>query len=58
VLAGQRVKENYRFGTMIEVPRAGGGHRPDRRVHRIFSFGTNDLTQMMFGVSRDDSERI
>lgn len=44
----------YKFGTMIEVPRAA--IRADRmaEVAEFFSFGTNDLTQMTFGFSRDD----
>jgi pyruvate,orthophosphate dikinase len=44
----------YHFGTMIEIPRAA--LRADRmaEVADFFSFGTNDLTQMSFGFSRDD----
>lgn len=44
----------YRFGTMIEVPRAAirAGHMAEHAD--FFSFGTNDLTQMGFGFSRDD----
>jgi hypothetical protein len=34
----------------------GADRRPDRRTCRIFSFGTNDLTQTTFGISRDDAE--
>jgi pyruvate,orthophosphate dikinase len=46
----------YKFGTMIEVPR--GALTADRiaEVAEFFSFGTNDLTQMTFGFSRDDAE--
>jgi pyruvate,orthophosphate dikinase len=44
----------YRFGTMIEIPRAAikAGHMAEQAD--FFSFGTNDLTQMSFGFSRDD----
>ena len=46
----------YKFGTMIEVPR--GALTADRIAEQaeFFSFGTNDLTQMTFGFSRDDAE--
>lgn len=46
----------YPFGTMIEVPRAAltAGEIADQA--EFFSFGTNDLTQMVFGISRDDAE--
>jgi len=52
--AGVRV--DYKFGTMIEVPR--GALTADEIAHEadFFSFGTNDLTQMTFGYSRDDAE--
>jgi pyruvate,orthophosphate dikinase len=52
--SGQQVK--YKFGTMIEVPR--GALTADRIAEHaeFFSFGTNDLTQMAFGYSRDDAE--
>ena len=47
---------DYKFGTMIEVPR--GALTADEIAHHasFFSFGTNDLTQMTFGYSRDDAE--
>jgi pyruvate, orthophosphate dikinase len=50
------VQVDYKFGTMIEVPR--GALTADRiAAHAaFFSFGTNDLTQMTFGYSRDDAE--
>jgi pyruvate,orthophosphate dikinase len=50
------VHVDYKFGTMIEVPR--GALTADRiAAHAaFFSFGTNDLTQMTFGYSRDDAE--
>jgi len=52
--SGQQV--HYKFGTMIEVPR--GALTADRIAEHaeFFSFGTNDLTQMTFGYSRDDAE--
>jgi pyruvate, orthophosphate dikinase len=46
----------YRFGTMVEVPRAALTAGAIARVAEFFSFGTNDLTQMTFGISRDDAE--
>ena len=50
------VEVDYKFGTMIEVPR--GALTADEIAHEadFFSFGTNDLTQMTFGYSRDDAE--
>jgi pyruvate,orthophosphate dikinase len=50
------VKVNYKFGTMIEVPRAALTADQIATVADFFSFGTNDLTQMTFGYSRDDAE--
>ncbi|MFA6379154.1 MAG: putative PEP-binding protein, partial [Candidatus Omnitrophota bacterium] len=47
-------KFNYMFGTMIEIPRAALQAGKLAQVAEIFSFGTNDLTQMSFGFSRDD----
>ncbi len=46
----------YKFGTMIEVPRAALTAGEIAEVAEFFSFGTNDLTQMTFGISRDDAE--
>jgi len=45
----------YLIGTMIEVPRAALTARAVAGVAEFFSFGTNDLTQMTFGYSRDDA---
>ena len=45
---------NYQFGTMIEIPRAALTGDRMARTAQFFSFGTNDLTQMTFGFSRDD----
>jgi pyruvate, orthophosphate dikinase len=46
----------YKFGTMIEIPRAAVTADAIAQVAEFFSFGTNDLTQMTFGYSRDDAE--
>ena len=45
---------HYQFGTMIEIPRAALTADRMARAAEFFSFGTNDLTQMTFGFSRDD----
>ena len=45
---------DYQFGTMIEIPRAALTADRMARTAEFFSFGTNDLTQMTFGFSRDD----
>ena len=47
----------YKFGTMIEIPRASLTAAEIAEVAEFFSFGTNDLTQMTYGYSRDDAER-
>ncbi len=52
--AGVRV--DYKFGTMIELPRAALTAGQIAQVADFFSFGTNDLTQTTFGFSRDDAE--
>ncbi|HEY9723419.1 MAG TPA: putative PEP-binding protein, partial [Oscillatoriaceae cyanobacterium] len=46
----------YKFGTMIEIPRAALTADQIAQEAEFFSFGTNDLTQMTFGYSRDDAE--
>jgi pyruvate,orthophosphate dikinase len=46
----------YKFGTMIELPRAALTAGQIAQVAEFFSFGTNDLTQTTFGMSRDDAE--
>ena len=51
------VKVPYKFGTMIEIPRAALTAGEIATVAQFFSFGTNDLTQTTFGYSRDDAER-
>jgi pyruvate, orthophosphate dikinase len=57
VMEEKNVKFEYKFGTMIEIPRAAvtAGEVAERA--QFFSFGTNDLTQMTYGYSRDDAER-
>ena len=54
--AGGGVEVDYKFGTMIEVPRGALTADEIAREASFFSFGTNDLTQMTFGFSRDDAE--
>ncbi|MCE1253255.1 MAG: pyruvate, phosphate dikinase [Anaerolineae bacterium] len=53
----KKVKVAYKFGTMIEIPRAAVTAGEIAEYAEFFSFGTNDLTQMTFGYSRDDAER-
>ena len=48
-------KIDYRYGTMIEIPRAALLANKMAQTAEFFSFGTNDLTQMTFGFSRDDT---
>ena len=50
------VKVHYKFGTMIEIPRAALTAGEIAQDAEFFSFGTNDLTQTTFGFSRDDAE--
>ena len=50
------VRVDYKFGTMIEIPRAALTADAIAEFSEFFSFGTNDLTQMTFGYSRDDAE--
>ena len=52
------VKIEYLYGTMIEIPRATLVADQIASVAQFFSFGTNDLTQMTFGFSRDDVNAI
>jgi pyruvate,orthophosphate dikinase len=53
---GERIE--YLFGTMIEIPRAAVTADEIAEVAEFFSFGTNDLTQMGMGVSRDDAQKF
>ncbi len=57
VMKEKAVTFPYKFGTMIEIPRACVTAAEIASVAEFFSFGTNDLTQMTFGYSRDDAER-
>ncbi|MDH4036349.1 MAG: pyruvate, phosphate dikinase [Candidatus Krumholzibacteria bacterium] len=58
IIAANGVKLPYLVGTMIEVPRAALTAGEIASVSDFFSFGTNDLTQMTFGFSRDDSPKF
>jgi pyruvate,orthophosphate dikinase len=57
VVEEKKVDFTYKFGTMIEIPRAAVTAAEVAKLAEFFSFGTNDLTQMTFGYSRDDAER-
>jgi pyruvate,orthophosphate dikinase len=57
VMKEKGVDFEYKFGTMVEIPRAAVTAAEIAQVAEFFSFGTNDLTQMTFGYSRDDAER-
>lgn len=56
VMQEQNVQIHYQVGTMIEVPRAALLADEIGKVADFFSFGTNDLTQMTMGLSRDDAQ--
>jgi pyruvate,orthophosphate dikinase len=56
VMAHEGVYIDYKFGTMIEIPRAALTAAEIAQHAQFFSFGTNDLTQTVFGFSRDDAE--
>jgi pyruvate,orthophosphate dikinase len=56
VMAREGVRVDYKFGTMIEIPRAALTADEIAQYAQFFSFGTNDLTQTTFGFSRDDAE--
>jgi len=56
VMAEQGLEVAYKFGTMIEIPRAALTAGQMAEFAEFFSFGTNDLTQTTFGISRDDAE--
>ena len=58
VISAQGATPQYTIGTMIEVPRAALRADHIAEVADFFSFGTNDLTQMTLGLSRDDSGRF
>ncbi len=57
VMQEKKVSFSYKFGTMIEIPRAAVTAAEIAQIAEFFSFGTNDLTQMTYGYSRDDAER-
>ncbi len=56
VMNEQKLTVEYKFGTMIEIPRAALTADKIADYSQFFSFGTNDLTQTTFGISRDDAE--
>ena len=56
VMLEKGIRVEYKFGTMIEIPRAALTADEVAQYAEFFSFGTNDLTQMTFGYSRDDAE--
>jgi pyruvate,orthophosphate dikinase len=56
VMEREKTEVAYKFGTMIEIPRAALTADAIAKHAEFFSFGTNDLTQMTFGYSRDDAE--
>jgi len=58
VFASKGMSVNYTVGTMIEIPRAALTADEIATVAEFFSFGTNDLTQTTFGMSRDDAGKI
>ena len=53
-----KIKIDYIVGTMIELPRAAIKANDIAKHANFFSFGTNDLTQTTFGISRDDSGKF
>jgi len=55
-MAREGIRVNHKFGTMIETPRGALTADELAQYAEFFSFGTNDLTQMTFGFSRDDAE--
>jgi pyruvate,orthophosphate dikinase len=57
VMKEKGVEVKYKFGTMLEIPRACVTADQVAEYAEFFSYGTNDLTQMTYGYSRDDAER-
>jgi len=57
-IANSGIKLSYKVGTMIEIPRAALTADEIAKEAEFFSFGTNDLTQMTFGFSRDDAGKF
>ena len=58
IIAKENVELPYHVGTMIEIPRAALTADKIAKEAEFFSFGTNDLTQMTFGFSRDDAGKF
>ena len=58
IIAEAGVELTYKVGTMIEIPRAAVTADEIAKTAEFFSFGTNDLTQMTFGFSRDDAGKF
>ncbi len=58
IIAREGVKLTYHVGTMLEIPRAALTADKIAKEAEFFSFGTNDLTQMTFGFSRDDAAKF
>jgi pyruvate,orthophosphate dikinase len=58
IMKKENLKFDYKVGTMIEIPRACVIADKIAEEAEFFSFGTNDLTQMTFGFSRDDSGKF
>ncbi|MEX1257015.1 MAG: pyruvate, phosphate dikinase [Gemmatimonadota bacterium] len=56
VMEEEKMEIPYKLGTMIEIPRAALTADSIAEVAEFFSFGTNDLTQTVYGISRDDAE--
>ncbi|MBR5941961.1 MAG: pyruvate, phosphate dikinase, partial [Clostridia bacterium] len=57
-IAAAGIEMHYKVGTMIEIPRAAITADEIAKEAEFFSFGTNDLTQMTFGFSRDDAGKF
>lgn len=57
VMAEQGIEVAYKFGTMVEIPRAALTADQLARFAQFFSYGTNDLTQTTYAISRDDAEK-
>ena len=57
-MKAEGIEVDYKFGTMIEIPRAALTADEVAKEAAFFSFGTNDLTQMAYGISRDDAAKF
>ena len=58
IIAQENISMHYKVGTMIEIPRAAVTADEIATEAEFFSFGTNDMTQMTFGFSRDDAGKF